>query len=74
MSEQAISPISLVNEVTFDQQFFHLLQSGRCATHEEAFDYLNKIYYDATGANRYSSYDSYRVCRNRRLKREIGKS
>jgi hypothetical protein len=69
-----VSPISLINEVTFDQEFFRLLGSGNFNTQEDAFNYLNDLFRKATGTDRYSSYDSYRVCKNRRLKGHQGKT
>jgi hypothetical protein len=65
-----IEAITLTNAVEFDRVFFELLQKKICKTHLEAFEHLNAIYHEATGINRYSSYDSYRICRNIRTKKK----
>jgi hypothetical protein len=65
-----IEAITLANALEFDRLFFELLQKKICKTHIQAFDHLNEIYFTATGCYRYSSYDSYRICRNLRTKKK----
>jgi hypothetical protein len=65
-----IEPIKLANAVEFDKAFFALLQKKICTTHQDAFEHLNEIYREATGINRYASYDSFRICRNNRMKKK----
>jgi len=51
----------------FDSVFYECSGSTGL-TQKEVFDALNMVYEDYFGHKRYSSYDSYRKVRNRRIK------
>jgi hypothetical protein len=57
--------LKLIDPHEFDRQFWELTQDR---THEQAYKELEKRYKQVFGQNRYSSYDSYRVARDRRRK------
>lgn len=58
--------IKMVREDGFDEAFNECLASGISA--KTSFQILNVLYRKTYGIDRYSSYDSYRVMRSRRLK------
>lgn len=53
----------------FDKAFFHLINSGKFKTRIGAFNHLNDLYVEAYGKERYSDWNSWRVSRTNRLKR-----
>ena len=58
--------IELVNATKFDQAFFAELMN--CDTNIEAYERIEEKYFSVFGKRKYSNYDSYRKCRDRRLK------
>jgi len=64
---QKINPLRLVHARDFDRAFTEPI-SQPDTTHEQAFYYLNELYLETFGKEKYSDYNSYRVTRANRLK------
>lgn len=58
--------LQLVRESGFDEAFNMCLADG--LDQKTAFLILNTLYRVTYGINRYSSYDSYRITRSKRIK------
>lgn len=63
-----IEPNELVHFSGFDKAFTKLIAREDVKTHEQAFNQLNELYQEHFGKERYASFDSYRVSRNKRLR------
>jgi len=59
----------LVLAADFDKEFYRVLSNPITRSQEHAFEILNDTFIAHFGANRYSSFDSYRVSRNRRIRK-----
>ena len=59
--------LKLLDIQEFDKAFYSAMSSHN--THEEAYESVEKRYVSIVGKRRYSSFQSYRVVRNRRLKK-----
>ena len=68
-SMKDINPLNLSTPNGFDAEFYKLLADPAIKTQIQAFNILNDIYTEATGSPRYSDYVSYRVTKNRRLRK-----
>jgi hypothetical protein len=60
-------PVKLADPVEFDKEFFALLGAGKKGI--DAFNELNAVYQEFWGQLRYSTYQSYIVTKNKRLRR-----
>lgn len=47
----------------------YMRQCARCNTNERAYLETEKIYYAITSENKYASYESFRVVKNRKFKK-----
>ena len=65
MNERAIQMMSVKG---FNDLFDEALQLNKSLTHSQIFEKLNSEYISVFGFSRYSSYDSFRIVRNRFLK------
>lgn len=67
-SKPEVRATELVHHAGFDRAFSKMIALECFKTHQEAFDHLNDAYELAFGVPRYSSFDSYRVTRAKRLR------
>jgi hypothetical protein len=65
-----VNPKNLVAVEDFDKTFYKLLSMPESRSQEFVFDLLNEKYMEHFGRYRYSSFDSYRVSRNKRLSKK----
>jgi len=66
MSE-TFNPADMISTNGFINRYFQNLKKAR--TNEEAYEITAKEYVHAFGVNKYSSYESFRQVKNRKLKR-----
>tara|TARA_B100000927_G_C16319232_1_gene410678 strand:- start:131 stop:334 length:204 start_codon:yes stop_codon:yes gene_type:complete len=59
--------IALLNPDGFDKRFWK--NTTKYKTYKEAYEKLEEEYELHFGKRRYSDYNSFRVCRNRRIKK-----
>ena len=59
---------NLVDPEKFDRVFYWMAGNTNL-THQQIFNALNKLHEATFGIKKWSSYDSYRVSRNRRINR-----
>ena len=62
-----IKIISLLSSEGFDERFWDL--AAQTKTYKEAYEKLEQEYEDNFSKRKYSDYNSYRNCRDRRLKK-----
>ena len=62
-----IKIISLLSPEGFDERFWDL--ASQTKTYKEAYDKLEQEYEEYFSKRKYSDYNSYRNCRDRRLKK-----
>lgn len=67
-SKPEVKVHELIKAKSFDKVFSKLIGSAAFKTHEEAFAYMNEVYFQHFGVDRYSSFESYRVARSKRLR------
>lgn len=65
---------NLISFDGFERAFWHMVSSGEYHSQEAAFDALNDRFFDWCGEYRFPSFDAFRVKRDRRAKRVLGKS
>lgn len=64
----------LITETAFIETFWRELHKRRGAgvwiTHKQLFEELNDFYEDETGEPRFSSFDAFRKCRDRKVNKK----
>ena len=58
--------IKFLKAKEFDKQFFKNLITSK--SHLEAYEKTEKMYREIFGKNRYKNFDSYRKCRDHRMR------
>ena len=61
--------VHLTNPANFDQRYVEHTAEAR--TYEEAYLLTEKDYRRVFGKNKYSNFDSFRVARSKRIKRNL---
>ena len=59
--------IALLSPEGFDKRFWHLARQSK--TYKEAYELLEQEYESNFNARKYSDYNSFRNCRDKRLKK-----
>ncbi len=67
MREHSKKTLALLTLKGYDEKFFELLPF--CETHKKAWEKLEDIYYQSFGKNRYTSYESFKAARSKRIRR-----
>lgn len=62
--------VKLHDPAEFDDRF--VKHTGECQTYEEAYILTEEDYKKVFGKRKYSSYNSFRVSRSKRLKKRVG--
>lgn len=66
MSQRSAEFVHLHNPYEFDKRFME--KAKECDTYEEAYHEVEKEHKSTFGTRKYSSYNSYRNARSRRIK------